>query len=788
MSHQVDVEDPAVKPRREASQQERMAISEWRSRLAAVTGVFLLYETVTGLLIYLAPFSQYVQFSVVVHTIVGLALLPPIAWYVARHWWVRRRGNLSHFQLLGYIAWAILAICIVSGLIVTYQGLVGPRMEYVWDVLHLISGIGATLFVIAHLATVIVKKVNHPEARGRLVSARRLFYVRGLIGLIVLLGLCAGWTVVYDEPGSQQAFPGDYNWRFGDDRPFAPSLARVDQDRWMADLREAVEQASDPKYHSQLATAFDQPPTEGNGVFANIKQCAASTGMEPGRLRAIDNVLVRAAEQKKATGAIPATALAGSKGCGSGGCHEQIYREWLPSAHRYSSLDDMFQRVQKLMAKETSPEHTRYCAGCHDPISLFSGAKNSGNVTLSSLGSDEGISCLTCHSIVQTDVQGNGDYTIRPAERYVYEQHKGPWAKRISDFLIRTYPNQHVHAYSRSLYKTPEFCGACHKQYLDKDVNTDIGKVQGQNQYDSWKNSRWYHEDDPNETLACRECHMPLTESNDPARGDATDYNRSVKDNKHRSHRTLAANQYIPALHQLEGYKEHVELTEKWLQGKVEIPEIADKWMSGPVVKMEIHAPAEVAPGQKLSLQVVLTNNKAGHDFPTGPLDMLESWIELTVTDSKGRELFHSGAMDAEGHLKEPKIWYKADGFDRRGGPIDRHNLWDLVGAKYKRTLYPGVTDSMEVQMQCPSMARGRIQPKDASASGSRAEQFSLPTPEDSEASRLEVEAVLWYRKANPQFIDRVYGEDSGIRSPITELTRQTHTITITGDKASATE
>ena len=37
---------------------------------------------------------------------------------------------------------------------------------------------------------------------------------------------------------------------------------------------------------------------------------------------------------------------------------------------------------------------------------------------------------------------------------------------------------------------------------------------------------------------------------------------------------------------------------------------------------------------------------------------------------------------------------FRADGFDRQGELIDRHNLWDLVGASYKRAMYSGMTDT----------------------------------------------------------------------------------------------
>ena len=117
-------------------------------------------------------------------------------------------------------------------------------------------------------------------------------------------------------------------------------------------------------------------------------------------------------------------------------------------------------------------------------------------MTLSVAGADEGISCAVCHSMVQADVQGNGDYTLSPSTRYSFALDEGTVPRLLADFLIRTYPEHHIASYSRPLYKTAEFCAACHKQYVDLEVNTDIGRVQGQNQYDSWRNSRWFHEDD----------------------------------------------------------------------------------------------------------------------------------------------------------------------------------------------------------------------------------------------------------------------------------------------------
>ena len=472
---------------------ESLAEIEWRSWLAAVTGMLLLYEALTGLAIYLLPFSAFTQFSVLLHTVIGILASIPVGWYLARHWWVRRKGNLSHFQLLGYVAAGLLVVSAISGFVVTWQGLTGPRMEYIWDVVHLVSSIALMVLVIAHLATVIVKKTNSPENTRRYRSARRAFYLRSGLGCLALLALGGVWIGSYHEPETRVSFPAQYNWKFGEDRPFAPSLARVDNSQRTQRTLDDLAALLGADHRAGLSEALQAESSEPVGFLTRIRSYVSQAGVADNSRQRCEEILAdaaRAVQERRS-----------HRREGTGGFRRLRYQR-MP----HTDLRRMASQRPSLLVdgrhvpacpnddgQETSPEHTRYCAGCHDPISLFSGAKNSGNITLSALGADEGISCLVCHCIVQTDVQGNGDYTIDAPQRYVYETHEGKLAKLLSDFLIRTYPTQHITSYSRSLYKTPEFCGACHKQYLDKEVNTDIGKVQGQNQYDSWKNSRWHH-------------------------------------------------------------------------------------------------------------------------------------------------------------------------------------------------------------------------------------------------------------------------------------------------------
>ena len=68
---------------------------------------------------------------------------------------------------------------------------------------------------------------------------------------------------------------------------------------------------------------------------------------------------------------------------------------------------------------------------------------------------------------------------------------------------------------------------------------------------------------------------------------------------------------------------------------------------------------------------------------------------------------------------------------------------------------------------------------------GERAERFSFETPVAARIDHLTAHAKLWYRKANPDFLDRVYGRDPVVRSPVTKMSQATAVINIEHDAVS---
>ncbi len=750
----------------------------WPLRMTLLGTFYLL---VTGLVILLAPFGPEAQASVLLHTAGGILFLVPFLLYFVPHLVRRWRDKLSHLLLLGYMAGGLLLTVVLSGVVLTVQAAFGTKISYGWDLVHIITGCAVGAIVIVHMATA-VRKAHKGEGR----FATNLILGTAAAGMVLSV---ATWFAGALLPGAtvRTPLPEGYAFRYGEN-PFAPSLARTDwlqrleKDRELKALLEGVvkDPAASPERTAafldaaerQLETdracrrrgerhvdALGRLETDERRIAALKEIVAAQAEARGGKAAALlETVTADFEESRKAIeehAGIDPAALAGSRSCGAAGCHEEILAEWEPSAHRYASRSAFFQLIQGAMAEANGAESTRYCAGCHDPISLFSGAKNIFKDDLSTPGADEGVSCVVCHSIVQTDIQGNANYVLAPPERYVAED------GFLGRFLIRAYPRHHKATFGRPLMETAEYCGACHKQFIDEQLNRST-RVQLQNQYDAWKGSHWFVPDarnparaDPEKALTCRDCHMRLTEALDPAPDDG----------KHRHHGFVAANQWLPLLHDLPNAKRHVELTEQWLKGETVIPEIADRWPGGPPVPLAIQAPEVVRPGEKVKIRVIADNRKVGHTFPTGPLDVIQSWVEVRATQG-GKEIFRSGDLDENGFIRQGSWMFKAEGIDRAGNLIDRHNLWDMVGSRFRRVLFPGFTDREEYTFECVCDAPVAIPGTEVEiAAGEGGEE-------------IIVEALLHYRKVDQTLLN-VLQPDGKARAPVTTMSRATARVRI---------
>jgi hypothetical protein len=661
----------------------------WASKLLALTIWLLVYLIVSGLVIYLAPLPsdfmesqgwawKAVQWLVLFHTFLGLIAGAIIGRYLWKHYFTVRPQRFDFGRLLGHISLWLFVICAVSGLVVTWQAWFGDKISYWVDTVHTWSGFVLVPLLGWHLVRVWLR-VRSRAALDLLPVVRgpqlRLVWGSSAVAaLLMVVGV--GFAIVTGGPDISAGIPPQtYSLKYGED-PFMPS--NVD----------------------------------------------TSTG-----------------------GALNADVLAGSENCGT--CHKDIYDEWEASAHRWSASDVFYTTVASAMQEDTGIESTRYCGGCHNPIPILSGnlttvvaeaLAEEGKSGQEALHYEEGISCTVCHGITAIlGAKGNGNYQVTPPPRYLFElDDQDGFLGKLSQFLIRAYPQTHRESLSRGHYKLPEFCGTCHKQYLDEEVN-NFGWVRLQNQYDNWKESKWNKGPDDPETIVCIECHMPLTPNEQEVSSGVSDGDPyGPHPGQHRSHRWLAANQAIPWL--LEDH-EQVELTEQWLKGEIEIPEIQDKWETGPVIGTNVVAPETVEPRETLEYIVVIDNNKTGHEFPTGPLDLIQTWIEAKVLDASGNTLSHTGWIDENNYVDPNAHYFRSFPIDEEGNVIYRHNLWDMVGTTYLRVIFPGFSEKVTYTMEVPEDADGP----------------------------LTIEARLRMRKFHQKIVDSAT-DNSGLTFPITDL------------------
>ena len=126
---------------------------------------------------------------------------------------------------------------------------------------------------------------------------------------------------------------------------------------------------------------------------------------------------------------------------------------------------------------------------------------------------------------------------------------------------------------------------------------------------------------------------------------------------------------------------------------------------------------------------------------------------------------------------------------DQYGNLIDRHNLWEMVGVRFRRALFPGYSDTVLYDISCPgsvsipgvSTPEGEQPPEtlmaETGAPGETEESVAtrqIGLPKEAASGRYQVTAKLFYRKVDQFLLNFLLGEDSGVTAPVIEMTRTT--------------
>ncbi len=461
-------------------------------------------------------------------------------------------------------------------------------------------------------------------------------------------------------------------------------------------------------------------------------------------------------------------------------CHKSAHQQWAESPHRNSFRGPFYQKNIEDFTKRYGVEITRHCESCHNPIALVSGALTTG-AKVARPFDEEGVTCTVCHAIEKiTYLEGIGSYRIAPPALLVDEQGR-PVTGKVTDQMILANRVAHKRAMMKDFYKTPEFCAVCHKAAMPRQIENYKWR-RSFSSYDEWQMSSHSNESPlpfykkPRNT--CQSCHMQRERA-------TTDL--AALGGKIASHRWPASNTALPHFY---GFKAQLQAVTDFLkaghlnldiftlkkgaayptqreatdlitlrkgasgikvgEGFAAINSInaalypgyqqADESLIAPINKRAF----ALAPGETITVGVVIANTGVGHFFPTELRDFFEPWVEFKVADQRGQMIYHSGFLKPDGAVEERAHKFQSIQVTERGEAVRHHNIWETRGKAYDNFIAPGRSELVRYQFTIPRWASGI----------------------------LRVSARVLYRKFNRFFSDYALGKS--VNLPIVEMAAQT--------------
>lgn len=440
-----------------------------------------------------------------------------------------------------------------------------------------------------------------------------------------------------------------------------------------------------------------------------------------------------------------------------GHCHKESYHQWRESVHSNAFRSPWYENNVNLLISEKGVQYSRHCEGCHNQPALFSGDLSQGMPQKRPF-ENEGVTCSACHSIVSVDTTGTGSYVMGTPAVLVDEKGQ-PITRPVTDAEILSHLDRHSQAVMRPLYRTSEYCAACHKAAVPRMLN-DYKWLRAFAVYDEWQASSFAKESPlpfyrKDSVSNCQTCHMKRDEitADSPDPGGKTDDSTGITTLA--SHRWPGANTLVPSYFK---YPSQFEKTQAMLQNNalnvdlfgLEIEEKEDR-KSGDAPELIAplgSVPVTLAAGQTLLADVVIQNKGIGHSYVPELRDFYESWVDFTVQDAAGKTIVESGfiapdgSLDPDAHAFENRIINKSGEFN------DLHQVWSTRVLAYNNVLQSGRSQLVRYRFRLPKELTGAI----------------------------TISATVRYRRFNQHFIDHVMGEDH-YPEPIVEVASQSRTF-----------
>ncbi len=157
--------------------------------------------------------------------------------------------------------------------------------------------------------------------------------------------------------------------------------------------------------------------------------------------------------------------------------------------------------------------------------------------------------------------------------------------------------------------------------------------------------------------------------------------------------------------------------------------------------------PFDIAPGDDLTVSVVIQNKGIGHNLVPEQRDFYECWVEFQAADSAGHTMMDSGALEPDGELDPTAHSFTNRLINDRGTLNDRHQVWDTRVIAYNNTIVSGRSQIVRYEFKVPEDATGPI----------------------------TITAKVNYRRFNQHFINWVMGKHYDM--PVVEIASRTRTL-----------
>jgi tetratricopeptide (TPR) repeat protein len=384
-------------------------------------------------------------------------------------------------------------------------------------------------------------------------------------------------------------------------------------------------------------------------------------------------------------------------------CHQETYHQWRQALHSNSFRDPFYRTSVNLLNHTKGIEFSRHCDSCHNPIGVLSGALTQ-NSQVDRKFDDNGVTCMVCHSIQGLkSTSGNGGYIMGIPSVMVDEDGKRIPGEVPYDEILK-HPDRHSRAVMQSIYRTPEFCASCHKANLPEHLN-DYKFLSAFVTFDEWQNSKFSHRNPLTFYTAdfktCQGCHMKRAAITLPDYG--------AKHETLASHSWAAGNTAVPFYY---GFDEQSEKTLRFLQAgdylNVDIfglKKSTDEQLTGPLGTV----PIRLAPSDVLDAYVVIQNKNIGHSLIPEVRDLYEAWVEFTVKDAQGKELYHSGFLQPDGSLDPRAHSFTSRPVTKEGEFVDNHQVQNIHAVAYDNTIQSGRSALVRYRFRLPADIKGAV-------------------------------------------------------------------------------